>query len=168
MRPVVKRSRLGRRITNYLTGPFVAVVASSRKLSDRIVYTVQGLGDHDREEVEVMAGAPIVEWLAKGTEVLIVPHLLRTSELFLVAKQHSSSLISELAAAGDFAVERSGGTYALFKSGEIVLESDKITLGKNAIKPVVLNGDPTNAVMVGDHGYHSHTVTASATVVKAK
>lgn len=129
-------------------GPFIAIIADSEKQDDKFIYSVIGMGGNEREEIEVLAGAPIIEWLAKGTEVLVVPHWLSKSELFIIARAHISGIMDELTEAGDFAIEREAGTYVLFKSGEITMEAaTKLIL--NA--PTIEIGDgATEAAVLGD------------------
>ena len=139
MRPLTKRNRLWRKFENQIKPPFLAVVTGSVKKSNRILYTVQGQGTNAREEIEVLVGAPITEWIAKGTEVLILPHLFSSAELFVIARTRTCALLGDLEAEGDFAIERSADTYLIFKTDEIVGGADKLTF--EVVSEMSLKGD---------------------------
>lgn len=138
MKSLKNKSGILQAAKNIFNGPFTAVIVGSEKQEDKFIYSILGMGGNEREEIEVFAGAPIIEWLARGTEVLVVPHLFSKSELFIIARAHSSALLGELSEEGDFAIERDDGTYARFKAGEITLEAATILLGKNATESAVL------------------------------
>jgi len=183
MRQRKNRTRMMRRIEGAIKPPFMATVVKAKPIGDQFVVTVEGMGEGHRDEVILLAGAPIVEWIATGTEVLVIPHLFRSAELLIVGREHHSAVIAQLQAMGDFAIERGEDCYMVFKTAEMVhvaptitmtattainLTAPDIMLGADATKNVALDTDYTDLQTVGDHGTHKHQIVSSATIVKAK